>query len=72
MKNDEAELLQACQKRVPPNGTEMPREVAASLGMHPKRAAYIFQKWTDRGWYNYGVSVGTGWMEPEGLAVAEK
>jgi len=30
-----------------------------------KRAENILLKWTDRGWWNYGVSSWCGWMEAE-------
>lgn len=45
------------------------REVAEALGMNAKRAAYIFRKWSNRGWYDYGVSVATGWLTKVGRGV---
>jgi len=51
---------------------ELPWDVAPRLGIHPKRAQYLYQKWTDKGWFNYGVSARTGWLEPEGLAEAKR
>ncbi len=30
--------------------------------IHPKRAMMMLEKWTDRGWWEYGVSLWTGWM----------
>lgn len=40
-------------------------DVAAELGIHPKRAAYIFDKWTVAGLYDYGVNVCFGWLTEE-------
>jgi len=39
--------------------------------MNHKRRAYILRKWTERGWWEYGVSLRTGWLTPEGTAKAE-
>lgn len=46
------------------------RATGADLGMHPKRVAYLAQKWSRKGWYDYGVSVDMGWLEPAGFVVA--
>ena len=62
-KPDERLLLKTLQSRDRP----YVREVVAELGINPKRAAYICEKWTTRGWYNYGVNVLAGWLEGEGL-----
>ena len=45
-------------------------EVAASLGINAKRAEYILGKWADRRWWEYGVSLRTGWLTDAGIAAA--
>lgn len=67
MKDDERVLLFVLQRT---NGREFPRDVARALGIPQKRAAYICEKWTGKGWYDYGVSVLTGWLTDEGRRVA--
>lgn len=43
-------------------------EVARQLGMHYKRARYLFRdKWADREWWDYGVSWRHGWLTPAGV-----
>lgn len=66
MKPDEKLLLQAMQNN---DGREYPRKITQRLGMNHKRADYIFSKWTDKGWYDYGVCVDMGWLTDEGEAV---
>lgn len=68
MKHDEMELLKALQKRTEedPN-MPSPRQLVIDLNMNEKRAAYIFEKWTDKGLYDYGVSVMAGWLTEKGL-----
>lgn len=41
-------------------------------GINPKRAVYLLDKWEEKGWYEYGVSVMHGWLTPEGEALAAK
>ena len=62
MKPDEAKLLKGIQDGKPP------KVVAADLGMHEKRLQYILLKWTDKGWWDYGVSARTGWLTDKGIA----
>lgn len=46
---------------------------ACPLGpIHPKRVQDILYKWSDKGWWNYGVSARTGWLTEKGLAEANK
>jgi hypothetical protein len=40
--------------------------IGERIGMHPKRANGIGLKWTDKNWWNYGVTVRSGWLTPEG------
>lgn len=41
-----------------------PLDAAAEIGMNEKRAMAILEKWTGRGWWDYGVSAQCGWFEP--------
>lgn len=46
-------------------------EVGAELGIHAKRVEYLLDKWSERGWWDYGISARTGWFTrdaPEDLA----
>lgn len=65
-KADEVQLWYECRKRcrLSPD-REMPRDVAAGLGIPLKRAEHLFHKWARKGLLNYGVSVGTGWIEKQ-------
>ena len=55
------------QLRVPSYvlGRELPDETAARLGIHPNRAYRLLEKWTDRGWWEYGTSLRCGWFTPD-------
>ena len=66
MKADEREFM----FKVADNQHLTPRAIAAMLNMNPKRSWYLCQKWTDKGWYDYGVSVDTGWLTPQGVEMA--
>jgi hypothetical protein len=75
MKPDEVALLKACVESKIVSGRlrydgPSGRSVAAALNIPPKRACYLFEKWTSKGWYDYGVSVDMGWLEAEGVAAA--
>ena len=39
---------------------------AEEYGIPHKRVMYLLYKWTDRGWWDYGVSVTSGWLTDEG------
>ncbi|MFI5297387.1 MAG: hypothetical protein ACHREM_04755 [Polyangiales bacterium] len=74
MKPDERELFLRVAAlppfpRGPADGSA--RSEADAMGMHWKRADYIFEKWAARGWYDYGVSASLGWLTEEGKAKAE-
>lgn len=43
-----------------------PRMIAEDMGMNANRAAYLCDKWTGRGWYEYGVNVLCGWLTDAG------
>ena len=47
-----------------------PRQLARDLGMNEERAIYLCGKWTEKGWYDWGVSVAAGWLTDEGVEAA--
>ena len=62
MKADEKLLYDTIKDRTTKDDFPHAREVAKELGINEKRAAYLFEKWTDKGIYNYGVSPMAGWL----------
>jgi hypothetical protein len=74
MKADERELMTLAAKRHagPFNPGQAPflDELAQQIGMHPKRAIGIAEKWTRRNWWDCGVSTRAGWLTPLGYAEA--
>ena len=42
-----------------------PRDAAQALGVPRRRLDYILWKWSMKGWYDYGVAIDLGWLEPE-------
>lgn len=72
MKDDEAELLKIIRSRTReprPDSFPHARDIVHELGMNEKRAAYIFEKWACKDWYEYGVSVMAGWLTQTGMEV---
>lgn len=47
-------------------GIDMWRHFVESGGVNDKRYHYVLSKWSDRGWWNYGVSLRSGWLESVG------
>lgn len=45
-------------------------DIATQIGMHPKRAIGIGEKWSRKGWWDYGVTVRFGWLTPTGYTEA--
>ena len=39
-------------------------DIGEEIGIHPKRTYGLLVKLSDKGWWNYGVSVRTGFFEP--------
>lgn len=37
-------------------------KVGAQLGIHEKRVYGLLNKWTDRDWWEFGVSMRSGWF----------
>jgi hypothetical protein len=66
MAEDEINLLLAVQS-MPPGG--FVRDVLVRLQIPRNRARYLLDKWTAKGWYEYGVSLDLGWLTPSGRSV---
>lgn len=47
-----------------------PRDLPLAQIMPYKRVLFLLEKWTDKGWYDYGVSLDLGWLTEEGRKVA--
>lgn len=59
------ELWARCPIDAPYKDRERVRDVIASLDINEKRALYLLDKWSDRGWYEWGVVIDGGWFTPE-------
>lgn len=44
---------------------ERPRHAGSALGIPDKRVQAWCRKWMQRGWYDYGVSLDTGWLNED-------
>ena len=44
-------------------------ELASELEFVPKQAWRTLEKWCDKGWYDYGVSIDLGWLTDKGKEV---
>lgn len=51
---------------------ETPRDIIQQFPINHKRAWYILEKWTSKGWYSYGVNLELGWITPEGEKELER
>ncbi len=70
MKEDEKKLLKFLQKRTMEDKQRLyVRQLIIDLDMNEKRAAYICEKWTNKGWYDWGVTVLAGWLTKKGMNV---
>lgn len=48
-------------------------EASEALRMHPKRLNAILEKWYGKGWWEFGVSLRSGWLTADGqLALAQE
>jgi hypothetical protein len=68
VKDDERQLLDELQWQVSKGRRPYVRQVVADLEINGKRAAYILEKWSRKGWYEYGVSVMAGWLTEKGIS----
>ena len=67
MKDDEKQFLNAVANK----GEMTVREVIDAAPLHHKRAWYLLNKWSRKGWYEWGVKMDIGWLTPEGKAAAK-
>lgn len=49
-----------------------PRDLIPYSGLHYKRAWYLLGKWSAKGWYDYGTTLDSGWLTPEGAKAAQE
>jgi hypothetical protein len=68
MKLDEQKLLQALAWRC---DRAFVTDYFDVIGMNHKRGLGILEKWTEKGWWDYGVSVRSGWITYEGICAAK-
>lgn len=72
MKDDERRLLLAAAAVDGQHPRPFIDDLSAHLGIHPKRGLYLAGKWSDKGWWEYGVTLRSGWLTAAGKAkVAE-
>jgi len=77
MKDDERWFLRECQKYCPWGRSayspmhRTPRDLISGpeFPMPYKRAWYLLEKWSKKGWYDYGVTLDLGWMTEKGMKV---
>lgn len=55
------------------NVTDLPRDIVNRAGfyMHHKRAWYLLEKWSNKGWYDYGTTLDLGWLTDKGKEIAK-
>lgn len=67
MKNDDELDLWRAIRHAEAHGLDLHhREVAELLDIPPGRAHYLFQKWARRGYLEYGINAGLGWLTQYG------
>ena len=71
MKPDERRLLLALAFQVD-SPIVMVRGLIRALKVDRERAVYLCNKWSDKGWYEYGVSPLLGWLTDAGVKAAEQ
>lgn len=70
MKPDErALLLKLADGRSP---DVFATDVAVGMGINVNRAMYLLEKWSNKGWWNSGISTRSGWMTELGKEAASK
>lgn len=74
MKDDEKAFFKTCLKFISIQGvpnhdykTATPRTIIKTISefMNYKRCWYLLEKWGNKGFYNYGVTMDLGWFEAE-------
>lgn len=43
-------------------GRQKVEDIARTIGIPEKRVSYILEKWSGKGWWEYGVNVWCGWF----------
>ena len=66
MKDDEKLLLIMLNRHRPKQerSGKLATEILPEINV--KRCLYILDKWVSKGWFEYGVSLGTGWLTDKG------
>lgn len=67
MKQSELQFLQRMLDRVGRKPYESIWGFWETEELHPNQWAYYLRKWADKGWYEYGVSLRSGWFTLEGI-----
>lgn len=77
MRDDEKEFFLRCVNEIRNHGIDekrekKPRDIINESGfpIHHKRAWYLLEKWTGKGWYDYGVCLDLGWITEKGNEIA--
>ena len=57
-----------------PTATRVPfvDELANDLGFPSKQALSWAEKWVRKGWWDYGVTLRSGWFTPEGIETLKR
>lgn len=58
-------LIRECHRRGHTSVKAMADSYFEFIGMNYKRGYYLLRKWSDKGWWDYGVSLRTGWFTQE-------
>ena len=71
MKEDEKKFFTSCLHRIAMpeiniQGFKTPRELINDISefINYKRCWYLLEKWTDKGFYEYGTTLDLGWFVP--------
>ncbi|MFW5988576.1 MAG: hypothetical protein ACOCQA_03995 [bacterium] len=48
------------------------RDIIAHSPINKKRAYYLLEKWSNKGYYDYGVSIDLGWLTEKGIEKFKK
>lgn len=51
------------------HGMLRPREVVTALEIPPRRAAWLFEKWSARNWYDWGTNILGGWLTIDAFGI---
>ncbi len=53
---------------------ETPRKLiySGTVAINHKRARYLLEKWHEKDWYDYGVTLDLGWLTSKGVSKAKE